>query len=97
MRISVSATTILSRTALARQGLAVLTLIRRSVYSSDPQFKVGRLAAEAPEDPSGDDAPMLAGELRVGRDRSRRREVEIALDGYNPSEPRAAASSCRLT
>jgi len=38
-------------------------------------------------------AAMLAGELGVGGDRSRRREVEIALE----RETRAAASSCRLT
>jgi hypothetical protein len=30
---------------------------------------------------SGNDAPMLTGELGVGRDRSRRCEVEIALEG----------------
>jgi hypothetical protein len=31
--------------------------------------KIGRLVGEAPEDPSGADAPMLAGELGVGRNR----------------------------
>jgi hypothetical protein len=30
---------------------------------------------------SGDNAPVLAGQIGVGRDRSRRREVEIALEG----------------
>jgi hypothetical protein len=36
---------------------------------------------------SGDDAPMLASEVGVGRDRSRRREVEIALE----REPQGSA------
>lgn len=43
-------------------------------------LRIGRLGIEAPEEPSGDDAPMLAGEVGVGRDRSRRCEVEIALE-----------------
>ena len=42
-------------------------------------LRIGRLAVEAPEYPSGDDAPMLASEFGVGRDRARRREVQIAL------------------
>src|ERR1035441_8529969 len=42
-------------------------------------FKVGPLVEEAPDDPSGDEAPMLASEFGVGRDRARRREVQIAL------------------
>jgi hypothetical protein len=41
---------------------------------------IGRLGREAPEDPSGDDAAMLAGEIGVSRDRARRREVQIALE-----------------
>src|ERR1017187_8055231 len=42
-------------------------------------LRIGRLAVEAPDDPSGDKAPMLASEFGVGRDRARRREVQIAL------------------
>lgn len=44
-------------------------------------LRIGRLAAEAPECPSGDDPPMLAGEIGVSRDRTHRRKVEIALKG----------------
>ena len=43
-------------------------------------LKIGRIDIEAPEDPSGDDPQMLAGELGVGRDGSRGREVKIALE-----------------
>jgi hypothetical protein len=55
-------------------------------------LRIGRLAVEAPEYPSGDDAPMLAGELRVGRDRSRGREGEIALE----RKPQRAAGGGEL-
>jgi hypothetical protein len=41
---------------------------------------------------SGDDASMLAGELGVGGDRSRRREVKIALE----RKPEGAASGGEL-
>jgi hypothetical protein len=43
-------------------------------------LRIGRLAVEAPEGPLGDDAPMLAGEFCVGRERPCRREVKIAFD-----------------
>src|ERR1019366_2237938 len=43
------------------------------------RLRIGRLGGEAPDDPSGDEAPMLASEFGVGRDRARRREVQIAL------------------
>jgi hypothetical protein len=55
-------------------------------------LRIGRLAVEAPEYPSGDDAPMLAGELGVNRNRARRREVEIALEG----QPERAAGGREL-
>src|ERR1022692_340765 len=42
-------------------------------------LRIGRLEAEAPEAPSGDDASMLASEFGIGRDRPGGCEVEIAL------------------
>jgi hypothetical protein len=50
---------------------------KRGRYAEKPPTR--RPAAEGRV--SGDDAPMLAGELGVGGDRSRRREVEILLQG----------------
>jgi hypothetical protein len=55
-------------------------------------LRIGRLAVEAPEYPSGDDARMLAGQLRIGRDGLRRSEVEIALE----RKAQRAADGCEL-
>ena len=55
-------------------------------------LRIGRLEAEAPEAPSGDNASMFPGELGVDRDRPRRRKVEIALEG----EPERAADGREL-
>jgi len=57
----------------------------KPIFARRPkEERLGRKAAEPKAGGSrsrlGDDAPILAGEFGVGRDRSRRCEVEIALE-----------------
>lgn len=54
---------------------------RRAEIPEDGISRIGCLRAKAPEDSSGDDVPVLAGEFGVFGDRARRREVKIALQG----------------
>jgi hypothetical protein len=63
---------------IASQAVDLFTAFEKSGEPSKGRRPEGRrLKVRA----SGNDAPMLAGELRVGHDRSRRRKVEIALEG----------------
>ena len=54
-----------------RMPTTMLTRLETGLTDALPASgpKIGLLVGEAPEDPSGADAPMLAGELGVGRNR----------------------------